>query len=33
MSLKLYNTMGGEKQDFEPLVPDQVTMYVCGPTV
>jgi cysteinyl-tRNA synthetase len=33
MSLKLYNTMGGEKQEFEPLVPDQVTMYVCGPTV
>jgi cysteinyl-tRNA synthetase len=33
MSLKLYNTMGGAKQDFEPLVPNQVTMYVCGPTV
>ncbi|KZX60174.1 cysteine--tRNA ligase [Halioglobus sp. HI00S01] len=33
MSLKIYNTMAGEKQVFEPLVPDTVTMYVCGPTV
>ena len=33
MSLKLYNTMAREKQLFEPLVPNTVTMYVCGPTV
>ena len=33
MSLKLYNTLSGEKEPFEPLVPDTVTMYVCGPTV
>ena len=33
MTLKLYNTMGGEKQVFEPLLPNRVTMYVCGPTV
>ncbi|MAT93280.1 MAG: cysteine--tRNA ligase [Halioglobus sp.] len=33
MSLKLYNTMTAAKEDFEPLVPDTVTMYVCGPTV
>jgi len=33
MSLKLYNTMSGTKEVFEPLVPDTVTMYVCGPTV
>jgi cysteinyl-tRNA synthetase len=33
MSLMLYNTMGGQKEVFEPLVPDKVTMYVCGPTV
>ena len=33
MNLKIYNTMSGQKEDFEPLVPDAVTMYVCGPTV
>ena len=33
MSLKLYNTMTGTKEEFQPLVPDTVTMYVCGPTV
>ena len=33
MTLKLYNTMSGAKEVFEPLVPDTVTMYVCGPTV
>ena len=33
MTLKLYNTMNGAKEVFEPLVPDTVTMYVCGPTV
>ena len=33
MSLKLYNTMSGAKEVFEPLVPNTVTMYVCGPTV
>ena len=33
MTLKLYNTMSGAKEVFEPLVPDSVTMYVCGPTV
>ena len=33
MSLKLYNTMSAAKEVFEPLVPDTVTMYVCGPTV
>jgi cysteinyl-tRNA synthetase len=33
MSLKLYNTMSGKKEIFTPLVPDAVTMYVCGPTV
>jgi cysteinyl-tRNA synthetase len=33
MTLKLYNTMGGDKEVFEPLVPNEVTMYVCGPTV
>ncbi|MBT6126251.1 MAG: cysteine--tRNA ligase, partial [Halieaceae bacterium] len=33
MSLKIYNTMSGAKEEFEPLVANTVTMYVCGPTV
>lgn len=33
MTLKIYNTMSGAKEEFVPLVPDTVTMYVCGPTV
>ena len=33
MTIRLYNTLTREKQDFEPLDPGRVTMYVCGPTV
>ncbi len=33
MSLKVYNTLSRQKEEFEPLDPHQVTMYVCGPTV
>jgi len=33
MTLHIYNTMTARKEPFEPLVPDTVTMYVCGPTV
>lgn len=33
MPLRLYNTLGGAKEAFQPLVPDTVTLYVCGPTV
>ena len=33
MSLKVYNTLTRQKEEFEPLNPQQVTMYVCGPTV
>jgi cysteinyl-tRNA synthetase len=29
----LYNTLKREKQVFEPLDPDRVTLYACGPTV
>ncbi|MBI3011917.1 MAG: cysteine--tRNA ligase, partial [Candidatus Omnitrophica bacterium] len=31
--MKLYNTFTRTLQDFEPLQPPTVTMYVCGPTV
>jgi cysteinyl-tRNA synthetase len=31
--LKLYNTASRTKEDFVPLDPDHVRMYVCGPTV
>jgi cysteinyl-tRNA synthetase len=33
MSLKLYNTLTRAKEDFVPLTPPFVGMYVCGPTV
>ncbi|MEH6581655.1 MAG: cysteine--tRNA ligase [Halioglobus sp.] len=33
MTLSLYNTLTSKKEVFTPLVPDAVTMYVCGPTV
>ncbi|NVD38306.1 cysteine--tRNA ligase [Ensifer sp. HO-A22] len=32
-TLKLYNTLTREKVDFKPIDPDNVRMYVCGPTV
>ena len=31
--LKLYNTLTGKKEPFEPIVPKTATMYVCGVTV
>jgi cysteinyl-tRNA synthetase len=31
--LKIYNTLTGKKEPFEPLVPKAVRMYVCGVTV
>lgn len=31
--LKIYNTIQREKQEFKPLVPGKVGMYVCGMTV
>ncbi|SDJ48780.1 cysteine--tRNA ligase [Paenibacillus naphthalenovorans] len=33
MSLKIYNTMTRTKENFIPLEPGKVKMYVCGPTV
>ena len=33
MSLKLYNTLSRAKEDFVPLDPSNVRLYVCGPTV
>ena len=31
--LVIYNTLTGRKQEFRPLVPGKVGMYVCGMTV
>ncbi len=31
--MKVYNTLSKSKEEFIPLTPGKVTMYVCGPTV
>jgi cysteinyl-tRNA synthetase len=33
MALRIYNTLSRQKEDFQTIDPDKVTMYVCGPTV
>ena len=33
MALRIYNTLSRTKEDFRPLDPKNVRMYVCGPTV
>jgi cysteinyl-tRNA synthetase len=33
MALFIYNSLGRKKQQFEPLLPGIVSIYVCGPTV
>ena len=33
MNIRLSNTLSGSKEIFKPHRPDQVSMYVCGPTV
>ncbi len=33
MSIKIYNTLSKRKEEFIPLEPGKVKMYVCGPTV
>ena len=31
--MKIYNTLTKRKEEFAPLEPGKVKMYVCGPTV
>lgn len=31
--MKIYNTLNNRKEDFVPVTPNHVKMYVCGPTV
>lgn len=33
MTIKLFNTLKKTKEEFIPIDPERVTMYVCGPTV
>lgn len=33
MTIKLFNTLSGEKQIFKPIDENRITMYLCGPTV
>src|SRR5512146_1913855 len=33
MALRVYNVLNRRKEEFVPLVPGRVNMYVCGPTV
>ncbi len=33
MSIRIFNTLSGKKEPFEPLENGRVRMYVCGPTV
>src|SRR5579863_4338434 len=33
MALRFYNTLTAQVEDFHTLVPNQVRMYTCGPTV
>lgn len=33
MPLQIYNTLTRQKEEFEPLQPGRVNIYVCGPTV
>ena len=31
--MKIYNTLTKKKEEFVPITPGEVKMYVCGPTV
>src|SRR6202035_2243766 len=33
MTLRVYNTLTRQKEDFQTVIPGKVGMYVCGPTV
>ena len=33
MALRVFNTLTRRKEDFEPLHPPKVGVYLCGPTV
>ena len=33
MSLRVFNVLKREKEDFVPITPGKINMYVCGPTV
>src|SRR6516225_5865648 len=33
MTLRVYNTLSRQKEDFQTVTPGKVGMYVCGPTV
>ena len=33
MSLRVYNTLTRQKEEFQTVQPGKVRMYVCGPTV
>jgi cysteinyl-tRNA synthetase len=33
MTIQLYNTLTRQKEEFQPLDPQRVTLYACGPTV
>ena len=33
MTLRVYNTLTRQKEDFQTVVPGEVRMYLCGPTV
>src|SRR5690606_15324477 len=33
MTLRVYNTLTRQKEEFQTVVPGKVSMYLCGPTV